>query len=643
MSSGHPGCSSVLVEPNYPLHQFSKPSQRIWKDAGRIDAVTLRAKVDTRIRELEAEIRFLKSCRNTGATTSSLPAEILSKVFLECAACSHPSSWIKVSHVCRLWRDVALNCPELWSNISLAVHPEFTNLMLVRAKQVPLSLKFASYKIGHFEIMRKVLSRPNRLRLVDISNHGGVGLFSQTEIGNVLSDFSNSDTLQTLRLRGRETSIRGVPAASDHLPNDFLDKIGVPPLLTDFEAAHFNIHWDRIPTIPTLTRLHLDNLSPHRPSQAHFLQSLQGMPRLQDLRLSGMLPRGPFASTGSPVSLPAIRRLELRAAVAEICEFLLGTRIPGTASLNIRVDGLPPTPESTSQFLAALTTNWIFLEGRCASRTSLREIRYTSTENLMRYPEFQFWFGDNSPAMSKPITHRETPDLVFTVGEELQFDEHITVIDKHLGLSTLRYLTFHESYFGVPLRTWNNTFAGLQSLTAIRWWMPFNAGMSTFVESLLGDPALSAVKPKGKGRGRARKQRNRGKSNQAGTSTPTNALVSAVPRFPGLRSLHFHEVDFEDIHVSASAASDMTGDIASALKRRPLGYKLELVEVKDAMSFGHEQAAALRDAVKKLDWDEIEDFHDDDDDGDYDYDYGLDYEAFGYGSDYGVYDSDYGW
>ena len=61
---------------------------------------------------------------------SQLPTEMMEDIFIRCARdCYHserlreyrnrpaslPPNWVNVSYVCRHWRDVALNCPSLWT------------------------------------------------------------------------------------------------------------------------------------------------------------------------------------------------------------------------------------------------------------------------------------------------------------------------------------------------------------------------------------------------------------------------------------------------------------------------------------------------------------------------------------------------
>ncbi len=76
-----------------------------------------------------------------------LPPELLAKTFVHCVRWSTPSnpwlekptsSWIKVSHVCRNWRDVALNTPQLWSFVDFD-KVDLAKEFLVRSKAIPIS------------------------------------------------------------------------------------------------------------------------------------------------------------------------------------------------------------------------------------------------------------------------------------------------------------------------------------------------------------------------------------------------------------------------------------------------------------------------------------------------------------------------
>ncbi|KAH9959020.1 hypothetical protein BC827DRAFT_1090255, partial [Russula dissimulans] len=70
---------------------------------------------------LEDTLRTLKSHRNTLAPISRLPPEALAAIFSFVSSSALDESghlrWIRVTHVCRQWRQIALNYPRFWSNI----------------------------------------------------------------------------------------------------------------------------------------------------------------------------------------------------------------------------------------------------------------------------------------------------------------------------------------------------------------------------------------------------------------------------------------------------------------------------------------------------------------------------------------------
>ncbi|EPS93079.1 hypothetical protein FOMPIDRAFT_1101941, partial [Fomitopsis schrenkii] len=87
-------------------------------------------------------IRAINTQINALAPVSRIPPELLSKIFLHTAGhranpASRPQSrdWIRVTHVCRHWRETALQCAALWSHVDVPALPE---QFLVRSKDAPL-------------------------------------------------------------------------------------------------------------------------------------------------------------------------------------------------------------------------------------------------------------------------------------------------------------------------------------------------------------------------------------------------------------------------------------------------------------------------------------------------------------------------
>ena len=126
----------------------------------------LQQAIDVEIKSLEESVRVLKSRRNALSPISYLPPEVFAVVFsFFCLPGNDipggkPDPRLFVSHVCRQWREIALNQPLLWSRI------DFTSLSLAgvdeildRAKSAPLYLKInvSSHRWKKFRTFRKEL------------------------------------------------------------------------------------------------------------------------------------------------------------------------------------------------------------------------------------------------------------------------------------------------------------------------------------------------------------------------------------------------------------------------------------------------------------------------------------------------------
>ncbi|KAI0046047.1 hypothetical protein FA95DRAFT_1596510, partial [Auriscalpium vulgare] len=103
-----------------------------------------RAAVTSLLATLDAHI-------NACAPVSRLPPELLCRVFSDLVGleieggrsmdgfpCTMP--WVRLSHVCRHWRDVALNDPTFWGHVNLPLPPRWADAIISRSQGTPLSL-----------------------------------------------------------------------------------------------------------------------------------------------------------------------------------------------------------------------------------------------------------------------------------------------------------------------------------------------------------------------------------------------------------------------------------------------------------------------------------------------------------------------
>ena len=110
---------------------------------------------------------------------SVLPPEILARVFHLLVREEMPlfgienMGWIKVTHVCGHWRQVALDDSSLWAKIwGIPVHTKLISEMLARAKDLPLDIELlytSTSNLEPFIMFLQHLSRTRQLRLRSLS------------------------------------------------------------------------------------------------------------------------------------------------------------------------------------------------------------------------------------------------------------------------------------------------------------------------------------------------------------------------------------------------------------------------------------------------------------------------------------------
>src|SRR5882762_3057906 len=110
-----------------------------------------RQKIDEDLERLQVSVLSLKARRNALAPIARLPPEALALIFSFVSATPddysigtfvsrvRKLSWLKVTHVCHQWREVALAYPRLWGHISFS-SITCTSEMLARSKMAPLHI-----------------------------------------------------------------------------------------------------------------------------------------------------------------------------------------------------------------------------------------------------------------------------------------------------------------------------------------------------------------------------------------------------------------------------------------------------------------------------------------------------------------------
>ncbi|KAF4578232.1 hypothetical protein EYR40_001603 [Pleurotus pulmonarius] len=110
--------------------------------------MSLEEQYDTQIRNYREEIRRLGCRRNMDCSaTKKLPSEILSAIFRELITAyrrGRGPRCLPVSHVCQVWRTVALNEPRLWSDLD-GLSSGWLEECERRSKAAPLRIRYVRH------------------------------------------------------------------------------------------------------------------------------------------------------------------------------------------------------------------------------------------------------------------------------------------------------------------------------------------------------------------------------------------------------------------------------------------------------------------------------------------------------------------
>lgn len=300
---------------------------------------------------------------NAIAPISRLPAEVLAAVFEICASIfkitpksstseyvgtANPPRWLRILHVCREWRRVALSTPRLWTCI-WPVHSDYIRFALAHSGRLPLDIPLWSLgsckRVALHAVYPPILRELSRICIA----HFGV---NQT-LCEFLSSLENSLDLEAPMLRELDITMRCFKA---HIP--VLSKLGMSQLaaLTLREGSSTLLH-----TLirPNLTILDVDFMPSAQPRALPDL--LQGLPLLQRLVLKGLssdalsLPDSPNSSRPPwhrQIDLPHLKhlRFEAKSPSLEAAQLLDCLTFPVDAAIRFCSDTTTSTDLFTEQY-----------------------------------------------------------------------------------------------------------------------------------------------------------------------------------------------------------------------------------------------------------------------------------------------------
>ncbi|TCD71754.1 hypothetical protein EIP91_005520 [Steccherinum ochraceum] len=295
--------------------------------------------------ELLGRISELKLRYNALAESAVLPDELLVEIFkiyalLEIGDRRFCYSWFKITHVCRHWRDVALQAPVLWSTISFAgntKHPGRALEQLARSGTAPLHL--------HIFFPKPLCSASTNLTL-SIPRARSV-YFECEETVAGLSDAAPSDapSLSSVKMEG-----------------DFAVQLLRHCRMPRLQDAHLKAQtfsWHHGVVQPSITKLSVRVESTFIEPVSTFIQVLQGMPLLEELKVRGRFPRRVDSAVvpSQSVSLPHLAELELLVGWEDWCFLDSNLDIPVTTRQHVDLSSFElEQPEDATPIFSKLVS-----------------------------------------------------------------------------------------------------------------------------------------------------------------------------------------------------------------------------------------------------------------------------------------------
>ncbi|KAH6905830.1 hypothetical protein BKA70DRAFT_1291198 [Coprinopsis sp. MPI-PUGE-AT-0042] len=241
--------------------------------------------IDTRISVLHEEIRKLRTRRNTLAAVAKLPPELLSRIFTlrawadeslwwPCYVAPRPRfpTWVTVTQVSQHWRAVALECSQLWFDVSFGYSLPWVKTIYERSRKAPIEVYIpsgASLTEDAQVCAVEAMSDTSRIRRLTVYCDAGKAIQ-----GGVMALATPAPILEGLVL---------IHSDLGQLPEGFLGQSA--PKLWFLTLSSAIPHSWTSPLLRSLTHLNISG-STASSTLDDILDALAGIPLLSSFRLS---------------------------------------------------------------------------------------------------------------------------------------------------------------------------------------------------------------------------------------------------------------------------------------------------------------------------------------------------------------------
>ncbi|KAI9430730.1 hypothetical protein F5148DRAFT_191660 [Russula earlei] len=553
----------------------------------------LSAALSTLDNEIDAARRLthtLLTRRNTLAPISVLPSELLARIFhfhsLGMAPWPSPVSlgWITVTHVCKHWRQVALDDSTLWARISdFPPSNEWISEMLARARSAPLVIDVDG--LPSHEALSLFLPHLSHTRSLRID---GICL-------SHCNRFYEFFLQEAPALEHFELGLSSVsPVTFPELGTTFF-KNQVPKLKT-LCLSEVRMPWSLIPRAQ-LTQLKVI-LSKEMPTAGvtradefnQFIGLLINCPTLEVLALECCLPTILSQHAGGQtIRFPHLSRLFLGGSSSRVTNLLKTFSLPASTKLRLRC-----FPERDSSY-----NDHVLLPLVSAHFHNPAPVKFRSFKVTLNHVDclIHVVASTSYPTLTVSPSHVFLGDTESDAELVLSFDELsassqwaniLQRVCSTLPISDVEHLSI-SSHDSIQPLTWGELFRRCTKVTMIK-----ASGRGT--TSLLG--ALTPPKRTNATPALQGKKKRRGNPAQASNDAPAH-----VPIFPKLTTLVLEMLDFSDRVAPSGILYDV---LTNAFKwRKSNKPRLRTLGINSCV-ISMKRAKALEKLVQDFRWDRYE-------------------------------------
>ncbi|KAI0263194.1 hypothetical protein BC834DRAFT_320865 [Gloeopeniophorella convolvens] len=557
---------------------------------------TIRAMVEKQIADVKLNMLLMMTRRNALVPISILPPELLARIF-SLLTLEHPPfkdrkqnlGWIVVTHVCRHWRQVALDDASLWGKLDgFQPSSRWITEMVVRSKGAPLDISFMETPSQQaLSLFSQNFSRIRELALSAIWTES-----AQKHVQNMLG--CEAPTMERL--------IVGFLGGSHHpRPNTLTFLKGHAPRLRELSLCNVALPWSSFPSSPLtlLTVVSLDKAA-QKASALDSLDTLfdvmENSPSLDSLILRDCLPSTPSTAPHTrTVNLPKLSFISLAGPRIDVVRIFGAVRLPPSARIALECTSPPPVEGDPGHVVSLIAAHF----------GSPGSVTFRSLDLMLNGTKHSFEISATNklPESGKP------PSSIFQDPESDEIDLHLIIETHHdsnklsslvqrtlasLSLADIECIAFTSSSEPVITLDWKQILRQGDKITSVE---VLGGGTVALLQAI--NPPKQTIATTSSSNPKARGQ---GKNTRGSQDPPQQTMPMAVnpPPFRELKSLFFELLAFSRKVPGASTVYDLVRSIVD--RRRKCGVPIKILDITSC-TISDNQVRSLKTLVGKLQWD----------------------------------------